>query len=379
METTETKHGGVELHLDVHHLLEHIQIKLIMFLAFFSSVSHSAQSPAIFIFGDSLIDNGNNNYLPSIARANYFPYGIDLGVPTGRFCDGLTVTDYGARWLGLPFPPPYLSLQSLSTKILRGVNYASAAAGILDETGRHYGSRISFNRQILLFEKTVKFQLPILIADPNALAQFIANSLFIINIGSNDYINNYLLPQYYTSSKTYSPEGFANLLITAFTRQLASLYQLGVRKMLIVGVGPLGCIPSQLSMNNSTDGECIKRVNDIVMAFNSRFFPMLPSLNSSLPGAFFVYQNIYDRFIDLIQNPSDYGFTVKNQACCGSGRYGGELSCLPLQVPCAARNQYIFWDSFHPSQAANAIIAARCYSPSATDCYPISGRQLAQI
>ncbi|KAM0943094.1 putative triacylglycerol lipase [Dioscorea sansibarensis] len=380
MEIMDTKNGGVELHLHAHHLLHHVQmIKLMMFLVFFSSVSHSAQSPAIFIFGDSLIDNGNNNYLPSIAKANYFPYGIDLGVPTGRFCDGLTVTDYGARWLGLPFPPPYLSLQSLTTKILRGVNYASAAAGILDETGRHYGSRISFNRQILLFEKTVKFQLPILIADPNALAQFIANSLFIINIGSNDYINNYLLPQYYTSSKTYSPEAFADLLITSFTRQLTSLYRLGVRKMLIVGIGPLGCIPSQLSMNNSTDGECIERVNDIVMAFNRPFFSMLPSLNSSLPGAFFVYQNIYDRFNDLIQNPSDYGFTVKNQACCGNGRYGGELSCLPLQVPCAARNQYIFWDSFHPSQAANAIIAARCYSPSATDCYPISGRQLAQI
>lgn len=97
MEIMEAKNGGVELHLDVHHLLDHIQIKFIMFLAIFSSVSHSAQSPAIFIFGDSLIDNGNNNYLPSIAKANYFPYGIDLGVPTGRFCDGLTVTDYGGK------------------------------------------------------------------------------------------------------------------------------------------------------------------------------------------------------------------------------------------------------------------------------------------
>lgn len=83
--------------------------------------------------------------------------------------------------------------------------------------------------------------------------------------------------------------------------------------MLIVGIGPLGCIPSQLSMNNSTDGECIKRVNDIVMAFNSRFFPMLPSLNSSFPGAFFVYQNIYDRFINLIQNPSDYGKCLRQE------------------------------------------------------------------
>lgn len=50
--------------------------------------------PAMFIFGDSLIDNGNNNNLPSFAKANYFPYGIDFnGGPTGRFSNGYTMVD----------------------------------------------------------------------------------------------------------------------------------------------------------------------------------------------------------------------------------------------------------------------------------------------
>lgn len=50
--------------------------------------------PAMFIFGDSLIDNGNNNNLPSFAKANYFPYGIDFnGGPTGRFNNGYTMVD----------------------------------------------------------------------------------------------------------------------------------------------------------------------------------------------------------------------------------------------------------------------------------------------
>lgn len=51
--------------------------------------------PAMFIFGDSLIDNGNNNDLPSFAKANYYPYGIDFngGRPTGRFSNGLTMVD----------------------------------------------------------------------------------------------------------------------------------------------------------------------------------------------------------------------------------------------------------------------------------------------
>lgn len=49
-----------------------------------------------FIFGDSLSDVGNNNFLSkSLARANLPWYGIDFGsgLPNGRFCNGRTVAD----------------------------------------------------------------------------------------------------------------------------------------------------------------------------------------------------------------------------------------------------------------------------------------------
>lgn len=50
--------------------------------------------PAMFIFGDSLIDSGNNNDLTSLAKANYYPYGIDFeGGATGRFSNGYTIVD----------------------------------------------------------------------------------------------------------------------------------------------------------------------------------------------------------------------------------------------------------------------------------------------
>ncbi|XP_073107368.1 protein trichome birefringence-like 33 [Elaeis guineensis] len=52
------------------------------------------QVPCYFIFGDSLVDNGNNNYIASLARANYMPYGIDFpGGPSGRFSNGMTTVD----------------------------------------------------------------------------------------------------------------------------------------------------------------------------------------------------------------------------------------------------------------------------------------------
>jgi len=39
---------------------------------------------------------------------------------------------------GVPSPPPYADPSTTGARILNGVNYASAAAGILDESGRNY-------------------------------------------------------------------------------------------------------------------------------------------------------------------------------------------------------------------------------------------------
>lgn len=69
-----------------------------LFAFFFLSCGINAQDtlvPAIITFGDSAVDVGNNDYLPTIFRANYPPYGRDFvnHQPTGRFCNGKLATD----------------------------------------------------------------------------------------------------------------------------------------------------------------------------------------------------------------------------------------------------------------------------------------------
>ncbi|KAH9619371.1 hypothetical protein KSS87_011672 [Heliosperma pusillum] len=59
------------------------------------------QVTGFYIFGDSLVDNGNNNEILTLARANYQPYGIDYPIgPTGRFCNGKTIVDALGELLG---------------------------------------------------------------------------------------------------------------------------------------------------------------------------------------------------------------------------------------------------------------------------------------
>ncbi|CAJ1947236.1 unnamed protein product [Sphenostylis stenocarpa] len=112
------------------------KVMIFMFLVFFvvSPICALPRAPALYVFGDSLVDGGNNNFLPTFARANFLPYGIDFPHgSTGRFTNGKTFADFIAEYLGLPYPPPYLSPRSLNSLI--GINYASGSCGILPETG----------------------------------------------------------------------------------------------------------------------------------------------------------------------------------------------------------------------------------------------------
>lgn len=72
-----------------------IMMKILMMVAIAMNMAMSEPiAPCYFIFGDSLVDSGNNNQLTSLARADYFPYGIDFPFgPTGRFCNGKTTVD----------------------------------------------------------------------------------------------------------------------------------------------------------------------------------------------------------------------------------------------------------------------------------------------
>ncbi|KAF5176667.1 GDSL esterase/lipase [Thalictrum thalictroides] len=97
----------------------------------------TAAAPAIYVFGDSLVDCGNNNYRLTLLRVNYTPYGADfVDGATGRFTNGKTFADFTAQLLGLPLPPAFESLNLRNFRSLTGVNYASGGSGILEETGK---------------------------------------------------------------------------------------------------------------------------------------------------------------------------------------------------------------------------------------------------
>lgn len=50
---------------------------------------------AVIVFGDSIVDTGNNNYLKTLLKCNYPPYGNDFigRKATGRYSNGKVPSD----------------------------------------------------------------------------------------------------------------------------------------------------------------------------------------------------------------------------------------------------------------------------------------------
>ncbi|CAK8578631.1 unnamed protein product [Lathyrus sativus] len=360
-------------------LITMVALFLVVILSFCSGVRADPQVPCYFIFGDSLVDNGNNNVLSSLARADYLPYGIDFpDGPSGRFSNGKTTVDEIAELLGFDdYIPPYASASN--DAILKGVNFASAAAGIREETGRQLGGRTTFSGQVNNYQETVSRVVNLLGTEDQA-ASYLGKCIYSIGLGSNDYLNNYFMPQFYSTGSQYTPEAFADVLIEDYTKQLRTLYNYGARKMILFGIGQVGCSPNELALHSEDGSTCVENINTANQMFNSKLKSLVDQLSNELPDSKVIYINSYGIFQDIISNPSAYGFSVINSGCCGVGRNNAQITCLPLQTPCENRREYLFWDAFHPTEAGNIIVAQRAYNAqSPEDAYPIDISHLAQL
>ncbi|KAL9381751.1 hypothetical protein Peur_024789 [Populus x canadensis] len=335
--------------------------------------AHAApQVPCFFIFGDSLADSGNNNHLVTTSKANYRPYGIDFpNGTTGRFTNGRTTVDIIGELLGFDqFISPFVTARGRD--ILVGVNYASGAAGIRDESGRELGDRISLNEQLQNHAATFNRSIQLL-GTEQAATNYLNKCLYYVSLGTNDYINNYFVPGNYETSRLYTQDQYAKVLIDQYSQQIKRLYLFGARKIALPGLIPLGSIPYASSTLCLKNLSCVANINNAVLPFNAGLFSLVQQLNQELNDARFIYLNISGM---SSSDPSVPGSRVANVGCCpvlGS-------ACILDSTPCVNRTEYVFWDAIHPTESSNQFTARRSYSaflPS--DAYPYDISHLATM
>ncbi|CAL4908650.1 unnamed protein product [Urochloa decumbens] len=319
-----------------------------------SAAAAAHDIPAVFAFGDSTVHPGNNNgMLATMVRADHAPYGRDFpgGAATGRFSDGKLITDYIVESLGIKeLLPAHHDTGADVEEQATGASFASGGSGIDDLTAQTalvspFGSQISDFRGLLLR-----------IGSPRA--NEIANkSLYVISAGTNDVTMNYfVLP---TRTGTYSTiDEYSEFLIGRLQGYIQNLYDLGARKFMVAGLPPVGCLPVTKALNQLGGArDCIPNQNAAAERYNAALQEMLPKLEAASPGATLAYVDVYTPLKDMVDQPQKYGFTETGRGCCGNGLPAMGILCTSILPQCLSPEQYMFFDSVHPTQATYKALA----------------------
>ncbi|XP_023529987.1 GDSL esterase/lipase At2g04570-like [Cucurbita pepo subsp. pepo] len=329
-------------------------------LSFLSSPNTIAQArvSSIIVFGDSSVDAGNNNFIPTIARSNFFPYGRDFagGKATGRFSNGRIPTDFISEAFGLkPIVPAYLDPAYNISDFATRVTFASAGTGY-DNATSDVLSVISLWKQLEYYKE---YQAKLRAYQGSATAnQTITEALYLMSLGTNDFLENY-----YTMpgrSSQYNIQQYQDFLIGIAGRFIEKLHGLGARKISLGGLPPMGCLPLERTRNvfRGKD-DCVESYNNVAVEFNNKLNALTVKLNKELPELELVFSNPFNVLMYMIKKPSLYGFDVTSTACCATGMFEMGYACNRNNMfTCTNANKYIFWDSFHPTQKTNQIVAA---------------------
>ncbi|KAK3132560.1 hypothetical protein QOZ80_6AG0524470 [Eleusine coracana subsp. coracana] len=310
---------------------------------------------AIYIFGDSIVDPGNNNNRITEAKANFPPYGQDFpgGIATGRFSNGLVPGDMLASKLGVKeLLPPYLGHNLQLNDLLTGVAFASGGSGY-DPLTSTLSTAISNTGQLELFQD-YKEKLTALVGEEE-MTRVISQGVFFTVMGANDIANNYFTVP--LRRHQYDVSSYVDFLVSSAVNFTMTLNDMGAKRIGFVGIPPMGCCPSQRTLAGGPSSECEPLRNQASALFNTRISREIDRLNAerNIYGSKFAYIDIYYNLLDLIQNPTLYGFTEVSEGCCGSTVLNAAIF-IAYHSACPNAIDYIFWDGFHPTEKAYDIV-----------------------
>ena len=214
---------------------------------------------------------------------------------------------YSNGWVWVEYLADRLHLSSRQTN-----NFASGGA----TTGSDRNSLVpGLVTQVQLFTKTHQ--------QPNP------NALYVLWAGANDYLQG-------VSNATVPVENVA--------RAITSLADMGAKNILVANLPDLGQLPATRTSNNSVS------LSGLTQAHNQRLRRSLKLLSQQYPNLQIVTMDANKLYFEASANPAAFCFTNVISACLSGTR------------ACGNPDQYLFWDSIHPTTAAHRILAERAFS-----------------
>lgn len=258
----------------------------------FTKMDNNHPIAQVYIFGDSLSDTG------MVFRATGGIYPPNSTYFQGRYSNGRVWVEYLTERL------------NLSSKQTNNFAYGGSTTG---STGNNFVP--SLLNQVQSFTQTHK--------------KSSSDALYVLWAGANDYlqgVNN------------------ANIPIKNVTSAIASLADIGAKKILVANLPDLGQLPATRTSTNSGSLSALTQAHNQGLR---RSLKVLSQQDSELQIATLDANALYR---DAIANPAAFGF---------SNVIG---SCLSGSITCGNPDEFLFWDGIHPTTAAHRIIGKAAVS-----------------
>jgi outer membrane lipase/esterase len=149
--------------------------------------------------------------------------------------------------------------------------------------------------------------------------------LFVIWAGANDYLGS--------GATTVAPT------VSNLSNAVQRLTTAGARQVVVANLPDLGKLPV---------GGQSAALTQITAAHNSALRTSLQTLARNNPDLSIIPTDMAALFNAAITNPARFGFTNVTEPCLN----------VATGAVCATPNTYLFWDTIHPTAAANRLISA---------------------
>ncbi|KAL2316944.1 hypothetical protein Fmac_030820 [Flemingia macrophylla] len=339
-----------------------------------ANVENGSHVSALYVLGDSSVDCGDNTLFYPLLHA-------PLSLYPCNGSDATLLPQLLAEKIGLTSIRPFYGQNGSLEGVLGGLNFGSTQATIMN-LGSY--SHQSLNQQLRQVSETMQL-LQLQLGEDTAL-QFAKSSIFFLSFGKEDYIDLFL---HNTSSQVLKngTQYFATILVNQMANAARYLYDANARKIIFLGILPLGCTPRLAwELNGTSAGDynengCVEHVNDLVSEYNRLLDEQVAKLNNEFSDAQMVFCDVYNGTMEIINEPRLYGFEDVKSACCGLGVNGAMIGCISMDVACNQASTRIWWDLFNPTEAVNNILAdAAWYGQPITDlCRPITIYELVNM
>lgn len=145
-------------------------------------------------------------------------------------------------------------------------------------------------------------------------------------------------------------------LINQTVINLIRIKELGVKKVIMSGLQPIGCLPQQTA--GTSFKQCNETSNTILASHNNLLRQAINKLNQQTndTSSPFLFLNLHDTFMSVLNHPTTFNIKDKLKPCCVG--VSNEYFCgsvdeknVKKYLVCEEPKSAFFWDSVHPTEA----------------------------